>query len=37
MEKAREHSCPLFTFFINLKKAYDSDPRMALWQVLEKY
>ena len=37
MEKAREHNCLLFTLFIDLKKAYDSVPRDALWQVLEKY
>jgi len=37
VEKAREHNCLLFTLFIDLKKAYDSVPRAALWQVLEKY
>ena len=35
--KAREHHCLLFTLFINLKKPYDSVPRAALWQVLEKH
>ena len=37
VEKAREHNCLLFTLFIDLKKVYDSVPRAALWQVLEKY
>ena len=37
VEKAREHNSLLFTLFIDLKKAYDSVPRAALWQVLEKY
>ena len=37
VEKAREHNCLLFTLFIDLKKAYGSVPRAALWQVLEKY
>ena len=37
VEKAREHNCLLFTLFIDLKKAYNSAPRVALWQVLEKY
>ena len=37
VEKAREHNCLLFTLFIDLKKAYDSVPRAALWQVLEQY
>ena len=36
VEKAREHNSLLFTLFIDLKKAYDSAPRAALWQVLEK-
>jgi len=37
VEKAREHNSLLFTLFIDLKKTYDSVPRAALWQVLEKY
>jgi len=37
VEKARKHNTLLFTLFIDLKKAYDSVPRAALWQVLEKY
>ena len=36
MEKAIEHGETLFVFFIDLKKAYDSIPRQALWRVLEK-
>ena len=31
MEKTREHNCLLLTLLINL------IPRIALWQVLEKY
>ena len=34
VKKAREHDCLLFALFIDLKKAYDSVPRAALWQVL---
>ena len=26
-----------YVFFVDLKKAYDSMPRQALWKVLEKY
>ena len=36
VEKAREHQDLLFTLFVDLRKAYDSVPRLALWQVLEK-
>ena len=36
MEKTREHEDSLFIMFINLKKAYNSVPRNALWTVLEK-
>ena len=36
LEKSREHQSSLFTLFVDLKKAYDSVPRDALWQVLEK-
>ena len=36
MEKTREHDDALFMMFIDLKKAYDSVPREALWTVLEK-
>ena len=35
-EKSREHNSPLFILFVDLKKAYDSVPRRALWSVLEK-
>ena len=35
VEKAREHQSDLFVLFIDLKKAYDSVPRPALWGVLE--
>ena len=36
MEKAREHGDSLFIMFVDLKKAYDSVPRNALWTVLTK-
>ena len=36
MEKARKHDDVLFILFVDLKKAYDSVPRNALWRVLEK-
>ena len=37
MEKTRKHDDALFMMFVDLKKAYDSVPRKALWTVLEKY
>ena len=37
VEKMREHEDPLFVLFIDLRKAYDSVPRDALWCVLDKY
>ena len=36
IEKTREHDDVLFMLFVDLKKAYDSVPRRALWKVLEK-
>ena len=36
VEKCREHDESLFVLFVDLKKAYDSVPRSALWCVLEK-
>ena len=36
MEKAREHKESLFIMFVDLKKAYVSVPRNALWTVLAK-
>ena len=36
MEKTRKHDDSLFTLFMDLRKAYDSMPRSALWSVLEK-
>ena len=37
IEKTREHADSLFVLFVDLKKAYDSVPRHALWCVLKKY
>ena len=37
VEKVREHGKPLSALFVDLRKAYDSVPRQALWKVLEKY
>ena len=36
MEKTREHGDSLFIMLINLRKAYNSILRDALWTVLEK-
>ena len=36
VEKTREHNDTLYMLFVDLKKAYDSVPRQALWKVLEK-
>lgn len=36
VEKAIEHDSSLYVLFVDLKKAYDSVPRSALWLVLEK-
>ena len=36
VEKCREHHNSLFIMFVDLRKAYDSVPRPALWFVLEK-
>ena len=35
MEKAFEHRVKLFCLFIDLRKAYDSVPRLALWRSME--
>lgn len=37
IEKCYEHDESLFILFIDLRKAYDSVPRSALWRVLENY
>ena len=34
VEKYREHDYALFVLFVDLRKAYDSVPRMAMWAVL---
>ena len=36
VEKAREHQELLLALFVDLRKANDSVPRLALWQVLKK-
>ena len=36
VEKAREHDNILFVLFVDLNKVYNSVPRIALWNVLEK-
>ena len=36
VEKTIEHDDTLFVLFVDLKKAYDSIPRQALWSVLKK-
>ena len=36
IKKAIEHDTPLYVIFVDLKKAYDSIPREALWLVLGK-
>ena len=36
IEKAIEHDSELFLVFVDLRKAYDSIPRPALWIVLAK-
>ena len=36
VEKCREHDDALFVLFVDLRKAYDSVPRSALWNVLER-
>ena len=37
MEKTKEHNTKFFMLFVDLRKAYDSFPRQALWLVLQKY
>lgn len=36
LEKSYEHRAKIFLMFIDLKKAYDSVPRAALWKALQK-
>lgn len=37
LEKAREQHQPMFMIFFDLKKAFDSVPRITLWNVLRKF
>ena len=37
VEKAIEHNTKVFLLFVDLRKAYDSVPRSAMWLVLQKY
>ena len=37
IEKTIEHEEVLYVVFVDLRKAYDSVPREAMWKVLEKY
>ena len=36
VEKSREHNDTLYMLFVDLKKAYDSVARRALWKIMEK-
>ena len=37
IEKTIEHDTKAFILFIDLKKAYNSVPRAAMWLILAKY
>ena len=37
LQKCHRHKQPLFLAFVDLRKAYDSIPRGALWHVLSSY
>ena len=37
VEKSLEHNSKCYYSFVDLKKAYDSVPREALWMILQKF
>jgi hypothetical protein len=37
MHKCHRHNQPLYLAFVDLRKAYASIPRSALWRVLSTY
>ena len=37
VEKTYEHNTKMFLLFVDLRKAYDSVPRQAMWKTLRKY
>ena len=37
VEKTQDNKEQLYVVFVDLRKAYDSVPHMAMWRVLEKY
>ena len=37
IEKTLEHKETMYITFVDLRKAYDSVPREAMWKALQKY
>ncbi len=37
VEKTYKHNTKMFLLFVDLRKAYDSVPRQAMWLILSKY